>query len=165
MDALDVREKKTAARIEAYEKKISIQPKVLFARYLTDLEKFEEKEKEKRIKLAMAAKGASFKKLSLSEACVYALLDPRTKDVFYVGSTNNLHRRWKQHRAADSIQNMELHEHLLSIREKGCTPLFAVLEKVAEIERRLEREKQWVSFFKDLEIHLFNSEKYGSFWS
>src|SRR5271157_3340526 len=153
MNALEIREKKTAERIEAYERKIGAIPKVFRVNHYTELEKFEERNKERCMRLRMRKVGASFKKENFT--CVYALLDPGDKELFYVGVTTQSHKRKSAHKQASSKVNPRLHEKLQDIKAKGCTPLFVVLERV-ENKERWQKEKQWIEFFTELGMSLLN---------
>lgn len=78
---------------------------------------------------------------------IYALIDPRTNDVRYVGCTDNIHRRFAQH-LLSSHKNDEKTGWLEDLKEADVLPSLLVLEKGIEAENKLDRETFWINFYQ-----------------
>lgn len=68
-----------------------------------------------------------------SDVYVYALIDPKIKNVRYVGKTINLERRFKRH-LRDARCGLPGHRNswIRQLLSAGCTPRLVVLEKTAD---------------------------------
>lgn len=75
---------------------------------------------------------------------IYALRDPITDDVHYVGQTNHLHRRLKQH--LKETDNSKKTEWIRELKKLGLTPSIKVLEKVPP-EEAGPAEKKWIHHY------------------
>src|SRR6266536_2825251 len=69
----------------------------------------------------------------------YALVDPITTKVRYVGMTKNLKLRYKQHRKQPWIQEL---------LGKGISPILDILDSGLLLEQAKEREKFWIGKFE-----------------
>lgn len=81
-------------------------------------------------------------KVSRRAAWVYALVDPRTKHIHYVGRTVNLTVRRNAH-LARICGNSEMCEWRAGLRDAGLEPTFRVLARTT-VERVAEAEKRWI---------------------
>ncbi len=90
----------------------------------------------------------------------YALIDPRSTSVFYVGLTNDVRERFISHimnREVNRAKNAIIDE----LRAVGMLPYFRLLE-VSEGERAgRESERRWIGAFLELGEPLTNSERIG----
>ena len=74
---------------------------------------------------------------------IYALLDPITKQIRYIGKTDNLRERFYTHcHSFDKTHKSNWIKKLIS--ETGQLPLLRILERVEENEWA-EREKYWIA--------------------
>jgi GIY-YIG catalytic domain len=74
---------------------------------------------------------------------VYALLDPRTNAVRYIGQTSQPQNRQRQHRSRNR-GNRPKEAWMLELRALGLEPQMRILEEVAETEFVMEREHRWL---------------------
>lgn len=76
---------------------------------------------------------------------IYALRDPRTKLIHYVGQTINLERRYNQHlRYSETTGTFSMADWFQSLRESGNHPEVAELEVCECATDANEREKFWI---------------------
>ncbi len=69
----------------------------------------------------------------------YALVDPITTKVRYVGMTKNLKQRYTQHRKQPWIQEL---------LKKGMSPILDILDADIALELAKEREQYWIHKFE-----------------
>ncbi len=79
---------------------------------------------------------------------VYALADPDTDRIHYVGSSKHPHERLIQHRSENknTPRSTEKGRWWASLLDRGLSPNLIILEEVAEstdIRRRLDIENMW----------------------
>ena len=90
----------------------------------------------------------------------YALLDPRTTSVFYVGLSNDLTTRFIAHitnREVNRAKNAVIDE----LRSVGMLPYCRTLE-VNDTERAgRESERKWIDAFMEIGEPLCNAERTG----
>lgn len=116
----------------------------------------------------------------MTDCYIYALVDPRTGEDFYVGSTINPEKRLVSH-VNEKHTNGPNWERINQIREANETLKMRILE-VTSIDERMAREQTWIdrlrndgailsnikspmpelSLWKSLEIVAF--EKQGNLW-
>lgn len=89
-------------------------------------------------------------KKDYKDAYVYALVDPRTKEIRYIGCTTNPKQRYWSHKhlSSDWAASILKQEWIIELRDLGLVPLFAILEKIP-FDNRAEIETQWMNFYKD----------------
>lgn len=78
---------------------------------------------------------------------IYALLDPRTEEVRYVGKTTNPRRRFFEHLRKPA--NEHLARWLNALNQLGLVPNLEILDEVGD-ETWAERERFWISRFVNL---------------
>jgi hypothetical protein len=80
---------------------------------------------------------------------VYAVLDPRSGDVAYVGSSENIEARFVQHRTGQgtSGKRAERRAWVADLRAAGLEPLLRVLEQIPTGDMR-PAEGWWIAFYR-----------------
>lgn len=92
--------------------------------------------------------------------CVYAIVDPRSDRIFYVGQTRDLARRRAEHLAGtDSLSGLVVRQ----IRENGFVPLVVRLEDCADETAALMAEIFWIELMKARGIELANAQAFGGY--
>lgn len=101
---------------------------------------------------------ASRGKGNLKTTFIYALVDPNTQQVRYVGKSNNpqvrLYRHFKE--KGHTYKN----RWLQSLRERGLTPEIRILEE-APVSQWQERERYWIAFYREQGLDLANGTDGG----
>lgn len=92
---------------------------------------------------------------------IYALVDPQTDEIFYVGSSIWLEYRFNSY--IHGRTNKANQERIEQITANGYEFKMRILEKVPE-EMRLEREKEWIDRLREegaslTNIRLIDKEK------
>ena len=77
---------------------------------------------------------------------IYALIDPFTFRIRYIGKTDNLKRRLANQ--LNETSNTYRCHWLQSLKSKGKKPIQAVLQEVSESENWQEIEKKWIRIAK-----------------
>lgn len=79
-----------------------------------------------------------------NERCwVYALVDPRTSEVRYVGASQNLRQRTREH-ARGFSGSQTVGKWTRELRKAGLKPQVYLLQLVVETERRQVAEVRWI---------------------
>lgn len=84
---------------------------------------------------------------------VYAIVDPRTHEIFYVGQTSDFEGRKRAH---SSGSHSVCGEHIASIRNNGFLPLFILLERRADLSSALASEAFWIELLRSRGVALLN---------
>ncbi len=96
---------------------------------------------------------------------IYALVDPRTTAVHYVGRTGKPERRFRQHLYATRRNNFctaEKEIWMRELRSLGLRPLMVIVETVKSPTRRtMEREHRWMFHYIQRGAPLTNWEAIG----
>ena len=93
--------------------------------------------------------------------CVYALRDPDTNDVRYVGFTTNIHTRyWAHLYTYSNTHNPELIDWIQGVRAAGKMPACEILDRVTGITDSTEAE--WIRKFYQPGILLNRTSIWGS---
>lgn len=89
---------------------------------------------------------------------IYTLSDPITKEVRYIGKTNNLKRRLSAHvsRARKTNSNSHKNNWVRKILNEGNKPLIEILEEVPT-DNWEEYEIYWIEQFKNWGFRLLNT--------
>jgi len=93
---------------------------------------------------------------------IYALIDPESREVHYIGKADDMKARLRNH----------LHKSALEIRcrrtswikgllKQGKKPLMVMLEEVGQ-EHWKQRECYWIAFYRGIGAHLMNTAEGGS---
>jgi hypothetical protein len=78
---------------------------------------------------------------------VYALLDPRTETVFYVGTTANMPKRYRDH-CTDRCS--AAHLRIKEIQKAGAATEIHILHQVANLHRAIAIEYRLIAQFPAL---------------
>ncbi len=78
--------------------------------------------------------------------CIYALIDPRTEKVRYVGQSREVFERLKQHLRREAWAPVYKSEWLRELREAGFMPTLRLLEEVSE-EDADAAERRQIAFY------------------
>lgn len=87
---------------------------------------------------------------------IYAIIDPDSGDVKYIGQTCDFEQRKKAHLSAS--HNQELREYLTMLSVNGKEPTFKILQTTS-VDLSDERENYWISYYKKRKHALFNKYK------
>lgn len=92
--------------------------------------------------------------------CIYAIVDPRNDQVFYVGHTSYFSKRCEQHReGTDSISGLTIRQ----IKANGFVPLFIKLEICADKAAALMAEIFWIELFRSRGAKLANAQGFAGY--
>lgn len=99
---------------------------------------------------------------SIPQAYIYALTDPTSNEVRYIGKTNELQRRYTAHLAHATNENDRSHRAnwIRKLASQGREPGMIVLEVCDESEWR-ERERHWIRYYRDQDARLTNGDDGG----
>jgi predicted GIY-YIG superfamily endonuclease len=92
---------------------------------------------------------------------IYALTDPRTDAVAYVGITSNAYERFKQHIGRRGA-NGKKHIWILQLQNEKVMPAMRILETVETEEVAREREEYWIRYYTERGTQLANLQHYAS---
>lgn len=86
---------------------------------------------------------------------VYALIDPRTDAVAYIGISFNATWRFSQHLKCDSTNNAK-NTWIKELQSEGLNPVLKILETVETSEVARKREMYWIKYFASQQMPLRN---------
>lgn len=89
---------------------------------------------------------------------IYSLTHPITNVVAYVGKTDNINRRYKEH--CKNTKNLNMYNWIKKIHDEGLQPVMSIIETCSKINWE-EREKYWIAYY-GLE-NLINIQEGGAF--
>lgn len=95
--------------------------------------------------------GKSFKSFEVLfytgvEMFIYGLANPANKEIFYVGKTNDLAKRFYQHmRGANGHNNKDLKSFIYQLKFKKLQPMLLTLEECSD-DLVDSREKYWINY-------------------
>jgi hypothetical protein len=75
---------------------------------------------------------------------VYALVDPRTNEVRYIGSSVNAKRRYAAHISDRDTSNQKKQSWIDELREQDLRPILVIIEEALEKKQSLMRERYWI---------------------
>lgn len=92
--------------------------------------------------------------------CVYAVVDPRTDEVFYIGQTSDLSRRRAEHQdGTDQLSGLKVRQ----IRIAGFVPHVIVLERCRDMASALSAEIFWIELSRSRGMQLLNAQVVGGY--
>jgi hypothetical protein len=86
---------------------------------------------------------------------IYALCDPDTEEVRYVGKANEVRIRYSAHLLVKGRPNHHRIHWIQSLLRQGKSPVLQILEEVTE-DTWVERERWWISEMKRQGVRLTN---------
>jgi hypothetical protein len=78
---------------------------------------------------------------------IYALTDPRTDEVRYVGQTKYQQKRYKQHIQGFDEDNIPKQRWVDELKAVGLLPTYSILEENVEWDSRFKRETHWINHY------------------
>ena len=91
---------------------------------------------------------------------IYAIIDPRCDQVFYIGQTSSYAKRCAQHlEGRDSFSGLTIRQ----IGKNGFVPLFIRLERCANKSSALMAEIFWIELFRTRATKLTNAQSYSGY--
>ncbi|OYW55513.1 MAG: hypothetical protein B7Y80_17065 [Hyphomicrobium sp. 32-62-53] len=91
---------------------------------------------------------------------VYGIVDPRTKQFFYIGQTSEFELRCHQHEeGGQTIAGLVIQE----IQAAGLKPVFVVLEQCSERRQTLMAEVFWIDLMRSRGITLTNAQSFEGY--
>lgn len=91
---------------------------------------------------------------------IYVLIDPRTYDIRYVGKTNNIIDRYKNHTNPAKDKNTHKRNWINELRREGLKPIIQTIDKVL-IDDWHDKEKFYITKFKEEGCSLVNHTEGG----
>lgn len=92
--------------------------------------------------------------------CVYALIDPRSDELFYIGQTSDLARRRGEHQeGTDQLSGLRVRQ----IRIAGFVPHVIVLERCRDMASALSAEIFWIELARARGMQLLNAQAVGGY--
>lgn len=86
---------------------------------------------------------------------IYAIIDPRDSRPFYIGRASNFPRRKRQHiDYGHGLSGL----HIQKIKQRGLTPLFAILEHCKTEAQAIRAETFWIEICKARGVPIHNKE-------
>ena len=118
--------------------------------------------KSKLIKTKVEEKAAEPSSLSVKKLTVfiYALLDPDTLEVRYIGKSINPEKRFTVHICRSSAPDSYRKRWLKKLLTAGKRPVLRIIEEVP-IESWVERERFWIADYRSRGARLVNSTSGG----
>lgn len=86
---------------------------------------------------------------------IYILIDPITKEIRYVGKSNNPLDRYKNHKNDCRDKNTHKRNWIKSLKNKNSKPLIEIVDEV-EISDWIWWERFWISYYKFIGCNLTN---------
>jgi len=91
---------------------------------------------------------------------IYALIDPLTNEVRYIGKTNNKKRRIWEHNNESKLKRTHKEKWIQSLKNKGAEPIFDIVDIVQLVEWQFW-EKHYMSLYKSWGFDLVNGAEGG----
>lgn len=92
---------------------------------------------------------------------IYALVDPDTNEVRYVGATDNIERRMREHLAPNIKKSRKKAEWIIELKAEGKQPNLSILEVCPE-ENAVPCECKWIARYQVLGAPLLNVQAGGA---
>lgn len=87
---------------------------------------------------------------------IYALIDPRTGTVHYVGATMNLRLRFRSHCDTSKHEGSRKTEWVRDLKACGLLPEVLVLQSGKGVGNAADAERKWIKHFRGLQPALTN---------
>lgn len=92
------------------------------------------------------AMGCDLERPPVGRICIYALIDPREGQVYYIGQTRNPWNRIETH--IKRPHSNELERRVKALRAERLLPILRVIEVVDELEWE-DAERRWIAFYRE----------------
>ena len=86
---------------------------------------------------------------------IYALIDPITNEIRYIGKANNPKERLKNHCNPARYRNTHKFNWIKKLRNLQKKPILKLIEEV-DINNWKEREKYWITYYREKGCNLVN---------
>lgn len=86
---------------------------------------------------------------------IYALIDPDTGELRYIGATDNIVRRMREILAPNLSKSRKRAEWIIELKAEGKQPNLSILETCPEAEAVLV-ERKWIARYRELGAPLLN---------
>ena len=86
---------------------------------------------------------------------IYILKDPNTDEIRYVGKTNNIKARLKDHIRKSKLSKTHKNNWIQSLLVKNQVPIIEIIEEITDNNWGI-REQYWIDFYKRNGIRLTN---------
>lgn len=96
--------------------------------------------------------------LTPGQIVIYALIDPRTKSVRYVGQTNNPLKRYRSHLNTPKSYRTSL--WITELKSNDLQPIYSTLE-ITDESHWAEREVFWIAHYRQVGCDLINKHPGG----
>ncbi len=97
----------------------------------------------------------------MSSVYIYALVDPRTNVIRYVGKTKTLSKRLAQHLSKTSLRKLtHKNNWIRSLLQHGLVPTLRVLE-ITDLTSANDREIHWIARLRQIGVRLVNGTDGG----
>jgi hypothetical protein len=95
----------------------------------------------------------------MNKIFVYALIDPRTSEVRYVGVSKNPYLRYRLHVGDSEHAPQKVHGWILELRALGLRPIIQILECFDDDGSDIWREKEssWILYYRSIGSPLLNT--------
>ena len=99
----------------------------------------------------------------MKQYIIYALQDPATFEIRYIGKSVNGLKRPATHTYPTVLEKDKTYKGnwIRQLVSKGLTPIIKVVQELNNLNEINEAEKYWIQYFKDLGAPLTNSTKGG----
>jgi group I intron endonuclease len=91
---------------------------------------------------------------------IYALIDPTTNEMHYIGKSKHPKRRLTDHMSLSQPQNEALIGWLRTLKESGLRPTLQILEEVPS-DQWQDRECYWIAYYREHNAPLTNIDAGG----
>ena len=75
---------------------------------------------------------------------IYSLSHPITQNVAYIGKTDNINRRYKEH--CKNTKNLNMYNWIKKLHDESLQPVMSIVETCSQINWE-EREKHWIAYY------------------
>ncbi len=90
---------------------------------------------------------------------IYALVDPITERVRYIGKSDNPKKRMNSH-LTDTRYSKHKVNWIQKLKRQGLVPLLLIIEEV-DVSLWKERERYWIAFYRQQQLDLINETDGG----
>lgn len=99
---------------------------------------------------------------AVSNVSIYALVDPRSDEVRYIGKAVDPERRLRSHLAPSQLDHSRSHKNswLKGLLSEGLRPVLQILETVDDVDAN-EAERNWIAAYRWLGARLTNGTDGG----